>query len=107
MDPFPIKQNDRLPSLEATLSAEGSELPDLDGVVVYFVMKNPKTGLVKLRKLATVVDAAEKTVRYDWEAGDTDTSGTFYGEFEVQFDGKPWTFPNPGYIPITIAPDLG
>ena len=75
MDPFFIKQNDRLPYLEATLSDSGGQLTTLTGATVYFVMRSPKGGASKVRRLATVVDAALKKVRYEWAAGDTDTAG--------------------------------
>ncbi len=107
VDPFLIKQNDRLPYLEATLSDSGGQLTTLAGANVYFVMRSPKGGAAKVRGQATVVDAALKKVRYEWAAGDTDTAGVFRGEFEVNFSSRPWTFPNPGYIPIIIAADLG
>ena len=107
MDPFYIKRGDRLPYLEATLSDEGGSLTTLAGATVYFVMKQKGSDVTKVRALATIVDATARKVRYEWGVGDTDTAGLFRGEFEVIFGGRPWTFPNPGFIPVNVIADQG
>lgn len=107
MDPFPIKQNDRLPYIEATLSDSGGNLTTLAGTTVYFVMKNAKTGAVAVRGLCVIVDATAKKVRYEWAVGDTAVAGVYRAEFEVNFAGRPWTFPQPGYLIVNVIPDLG
>ena len=52
-------------------------------------------------------DADSGIVEYSWQAGDTDTAGTYYGEIEVTYaDNTVETFPNNGYFTIIIKEDL-
>ena len=47
-------------------------------------------------------------MKYVWQTGDTDTAGTFQGEFEVTYtSGEIETFPNDGYIGIEVLADIG
>jgi len=56
-------------------------------------------------KLAFPNDAGR--VRYAWQTGDTDTPGTFQGEFEVTYStGEIETFPNDGFLAIEIIDDI-
>ncbi len=107
MDPFYIKRGDRLPYLEATLSDEGGSLTTLAGATVHFVMRKKGDTTATVRGLATIVNAAARTVRYEWAAGDTGVTGLYRAEFEVNFGGRPWTFPNPGFIPVNVVDDQG
>jgi len=115
VETFTLKRNDTAPSLEATLSDDNGAI-DLTGASVMFVMKTaptracntPSVSAFSLKKAGVVADDAGGVVRYDWEAVDTLTEGNYRGEFEVTFvDGKVWTFPSSGYIPISIQEDLG
>ncbi len=71
-------------------------------------MWNTSNG-VKVNAIA-VADPDQTTnpgkVRYDWNTTDTDTDGTFYGEFEVTADDGIQTFPNKTNIAIIITKDL-
>lgn len=105
---FTIKQNDRLPSIQATcVDADGAAV-DLTGATgVTFHMKAVGGGAAKVNAAGVIVNAASGIVRYDWAATDTDTVGEFLGEFEVAFTGpKTQTFPNFENIAITIVDDL-
>jgi hypothetical protein len=46
---------------------------------------------------------------YEWQAGDTDTSGTYHAEFITLQDGKPFSFPNedPFIIEILAPAEWG
>ncbi len=105
---FTIKRNDRLPSLAATLTDALGAPVDLTSTLVRFIMAaGAGTGTVAVNAPAVVVNSSGGTVRYDWAAGDTATSGTFNGEFEVTFpNGKKQTFPSANYITIQIFNDL-
>lgn len=110
MDPFIIKSGDTAPSLQATLVDESGG-PNLSGsVTVRFVMRALNTdgtmGSIKVNAEAEVVDAVAKTVRYNWQDGDLDEDGTFVAEFKVIRDGRTMTYPDKGYIPITINDGL-
>lgn len=109
---FKIKQGDLLPVLEAqlvTLDADGEvEGPqDLTGATVVFTMRNKKTNEIKINEqAATVTDILTGMVEYEWSGDDTDTPGSYYGEFEAMFSSKPLSFPNgkKGFD-IKITPD--
>ena len=56
---------------------------------------------------AQIIDEATGVVQFNWVSGDTNTNGTFEGEFEVTYpDGTIETFPNNGYITIEVTDDI-
>ena len=64
-------------------------------------------GDVVLDQQMTITDAEGGVVQYDWQAGDTDTVGTYYVEFEVTYsDASVETFPNNGSLPLVITREL-
>lgn len=112
MADFTIKRNDTLPKIEATLQ-QNSIVYDLTGSTVKFIMKKTGAASAKVDAAATVVDAAGGQVEYTWDdgVGDTDTEGTYNGEFEVTTGaGEVLTFPNGAdgtdYFTIEITEDL-
>jgi hypothetical protein len=123
--PFKIKRNDLARSLQLSLyyvGEPGTPAQDVaaantglsarlaaQGTVVRFLMKKadaPATAAAKVKRSAVVVDAATRTLRYDWALGDTDTSGVYRGEFEVTANGRPETFPTDSYIDIVVYDDV-
>ena len=96
MAKFYIKQGDLKPSILATLKHynDGTVVDLTNAQTVKFHMKR-KDGTLKIQnRICTIVSASEGKVRMDWQEGDTDTPGTYYGEFEVVWnDGRPQTFP--------------
>lgn len=105
---YEIKRNDRRPRWRVQLTA--NDLPvDLTGNSgVKFIMKSGAT--IKVNKATmNIVDAATGIVEYAWGATDTDTSGTYNAEVEVNWGGSPaelQTFPSSGYFVIEITDDL-
>lgn len=98
---FQIKQGDTSPSLLYNLSPAPSTLV---GATVVFNMKQGSTVVIN-RASAVIVSASQ--LRYDWDAGDTDTVGSFLGEFEITYaDGSVGTWPNRGFIPINVYEDI-
>ncbi len=93
---FTIKQNDTSEALNAILNDSVSTAFSLFGCTVVFNMRSRSTGVVKINRASvTIVNAATRSVKYDWVTGDTSISGEFEAEFEVTFtDGKILTFPN-------------
>jgi len=106
---FYIKQDDLLPELQAILKDATLSVIDLTFATgVRFIMTDKVTGDKKVDAVATIVDDAGGIVKYSWETGDTDTFGSYKGEFEVQYPGgKTLTVPNYTYINIKVVADLG
>jgi len=103
---FNIKQNDTSPSLQATLKDANNSIINLAGATVRFHLK-ALDGTVKVDAAMTITDALGGIVQYDWQAGDTDTAGSYYAEFEVTYnDGAIETFPNNQNLAISIRPEL-
>lgn len=104
---FNLKQNDTSPSIQTTLLDGNGLAVDITGNLgVTFHMRNSE-GTVIIDTAATVVTADFGIVRYDWDAADTATAGTFQAEFEVTYsDGKVETFPNASYIEVIITDDI-
>jgi len=103
---FSIEQGAQLPALEATLTKGDGTPQNLVGGTVTFSMKRKRTGTVKINAgSATIVTAAAGTVKYSWQAADTDTPGVYYGRFRVTgLAGGPAAFPTSGYIYVTVTP---
>lgn len=102
-----LKKGDRLPKLQRTLyGADGLAL-NLTGATVSFSMRPSGSATLKVTDGACVlVDAANGIVRYDWGATDTDTAGTFVGEFRATIGGLQTTVPGRGIVTVEIADRL-
>jgi hypothetical protein len=103
---FSIKQNDTSPSLLVTLQdGDGNTINVTSGTVRFHMVDLARS--VKVDGAMTLVNASIGLVRYDWQAADTDTAGTYYAEFEVTYaDGSIETFPNTDSVAIVITPEL-
>ena len=103
---FYIKQNDTSPSVTATLTDANSVPVNVSGATVRFHMEDV-VGTLKVDAEMAIPDGINGVVQYDWQAGDTDTAGTYYVEFEVTYnDGAVETFPNNNKEVIIIRPEL-
>src|SRR5690242_14265458 len=104
---FRIKRNDTRPAIQATISAAATDVISS----VSFNMAD-SAGTLKVNAGAgTIVQQASSTqqaiVKYQWQAGDTDTAGQYNGEFQVTFnDSRVETYPNDRYITIEVFADL-
>lgn len=105
---FFIKRHDTRPPLVKNLTdADGNPVNLTTASGVVFIMS--AGGVAKVNRASTTVtDAPTGKVSYTWVAANTDTSGTYDGEFEVTFsDGGVQTFPNPKKMVILVGDDLG
>jgi hypothetical protein len=105
---FTIKKNDTKRSFQATLKYDGSAV-DLSGsgVEVKFIMRKVNKTSTKVNASATLADAANGVVKYEWQTEDTDTADTYLGEFKVTYtDGSVESFPSDHYLYIKIVEDL-
>jgi hypothetical protein len=107
---FSIKRNDTLPGLRLQL-LDGEIPVDLTNAVSARLFMSNLRG-VKVDGAMSILDqSAEENrgvVEYDWQDGDTDTTGTFTAEVEVMWPGqRRQTFPDKGYQKIQVTKDLG
>lgn len=97
---FKIKQGDLRPYLEGQLvrlteTGEVDGPQDLSGATVVFTMQNNDTkDIVVDEQTAVILDPLTGMVQYQWQDGDTDIPGKYFGEFEATFGDEPETFPN-------------
>jgi hypothetical protein len=108
---FTIKKGDTAPPLAIQIVQDSDNLPlDLTSATATFTMyRNEDGSSVKTNaSTATIYAASDGKVRYDWDAADTDTPGTYYGEFTITLQsGKKTTSPPEGYIVVEILDKLG
>jgi len=98
---FYIKKGDTAPPLRVFLrQRDGSPIP-LATATVVFHMGNGKVA----SGTVNILDADLGKVEYRWQTGDTDTAGSFDGEFEITDGGKNQTVPSNEYIVIKILDD--
>jgi hypothetical protein len=109
MADFSIKRNDRRPYIRMSLGYDDGSAANLAFATgVRFLMRECKTGKLKVSAAAIVVDAETGLVEYQWAVGDTNTPGKYDVEWEVTWgDGKPQTFPGEGYNTVEVTADLG
>lgn len=103
MSTFNIKRNDTSPALEYTLSPA----VDLTAALEVRFHMRLRGGVTKIDAAATITTANPGVVQYNFAATDTDTSGIYEAEFEVTYaDGTIETFPNSGYLSVSIKDDI-
>lgn len=107
MSVFNIKQNDRLPAIQASLVAGNGAAVNLVGSTVTFNMRDSSGASKVSAGACTILDAANGVVSYAWGTTDTNTAGTFTAEFEVTNGGLTETFPNDSNITVVITAELG
>lgn len=105
-DPFKIKRNDTSPAYRVTLTGGDGNAVSVAGGSVRFHMFT-RAGVSVVDADATIIDAPNGIVQYDWQAADTANAGIFNCEFEVTYaDTTVETFPNYKYRKIQITEDL-
>jgi len=104
-----LKKDDLRPHVVAYLTDSTGGAVDLSSASgVKFIMKQSGASSTKVDTAAVITTATAGLVSYQWTAGDTDTSGAFLGEFEVDWGSSIGeTFPTVDYIDINIQDDLG
>lgn len=104
---FSIKSGSTAPALEVTLM-DGDVPLSLTGATVTLTMRRKESGpLVIDDAPVTILDAANGTVSYQWQPGDTVDHGDFLVQWTVTFaDMRVQHFPVDGFTTVTIFPDL-
>lgn len=109
---FRIKRNDTLPALQINITTYGDlgqktpyDLTTASGIT--FSMKDDYGNLKVFEQTAQISCASGGTIQYQWQNGDTDTAGTYYGEFEISFSGGTrLSIPQTDGIRIEIPKDI-
>ena len=106
-----MKRNDTLPALVVRVVDSNGDAVNLTDCAATFAMKKKGAAEVLFKSEATIVDPpTDGRIQYDWVTTDTETAGTYYGEFEILFgtdgvDGK-MTLPSDSSLVIQINKDL-
>lgn len=104
---FVIKQGDTSPDFVADLKNPDKSAVVLTGATVKFHMRSSRRGSTPLVGNASIVDAFIGRVKYEWTSSDTASVGDYEVEFEVTFaDGKVETYPNDGYLEVSISEEI-
>ena len=107
MSDFYIKQNDTSPAIKVTCRDSDNNPIVVTGATVRFHMRLKSDGTVKVDDAGSVISGTDGTIQYAWSAGDTDTAGLYEAEFELTYtDTTIETFPNDGYISVTVTDDI-
>ncbi len=102
-----LVKNDLQPYYRVKVQKSDGTAIDLTGATIYCTMK-PKGGTtLKINRQTTgivITDAANGEFEYRWQAGDTDTTGLYHIEFEINpGSGGKFTVPNPKEGPAEVA----
>ena len=104
---FVLKKGDTSPVLVATFKDYDGTAVSIVGASVKILVKT-LDGTSVVNSPMTITDGTNGVAEYEWQSGDTDTTGTYKVEFEVTFDnGAVETFPNNKYEMMVIKEDLG
>jgi hypothetical protein len=106
------KRGDTLPALRRTLRYSNGQVQTLTGATVTLIMYpsdggQPAEGAAAITGDVDIIDADTGVVEFV-PTTETATAGVYLGEFRVvTVDSRRVTFPNNGYITITILENLG
>jgi len=105
---FYIKQNDTAPSIEAALKDSNGRVKSMaNASLVRFHMKDEDGTITIDGGTGTIINATKGIVAYEWQTGDTSSTGIHSAEFEIEYtNGQIETFPNTGYIKVIIKDEL-
>lgn len=110
---FSLKTGDSGPPLTVRFADEDNNPVAIDPNTdtVEFRMEDDEQNPVSLSNQAQIDDGPEGVVSYPWATSDTEDPGTYFGEFVVTFnegesDERTETFPNAGFITISIGRDV-
>lgn len=104
---FPIKRHSRMPYLQLTVKNNGAPV-DISGASSATFNMSQIGGAKSVSGSAIIAPLPDVGVlRYRWAEGDTDTVGTYRGEFDLVFPpGVPFTIPTNADIEIEVYEDV-
>ena len=103
---FTMKTGDTSPIVTATFKDADLNPVNITGSTVRIHVVS-LSGTTLIDEAMTVTSGPNGVAEYEWQAGDTDTAGTYKVEFEVTYsDNTVETFPNTGHEMLIIKDDL-
>lgn len=96
------KKGSTLPALEMQLIETDGTPVDLTNATQVKFRMGITPGSPKVDAAAVVVTASEGRVKYEWEAADVDTVGTYNGEWVVTFADGVQVVPSSGFVEVEI-----
>ena len=81
-----IKKNDLQPAYPSQIKDSSDVAINLTGATIYCTMKNAADGTLKINRQnagINISDAVNGKFEYRWQTGNTDTTGKYYIEFEI------------------------
>lgn len=109
---FTIKRGDTSPPIKYQLIGPddcGKDIRGFNNVRFYMRERDEYTLVVEagVNGNVEVEDAENGIVYYEWLDGDTDMTGTYEAEWEVEFgDGSIETYPNDRFITVKVVEDI-
>ena len=105
-----MKRNDTRPFLDVVLQDVNGAALDLSTTVsgITFTMKDLDTDAIKVNQkdCSLVNTGSDGMVRYSWQPKDTNTAGTYAGEFQILYnDTTKLTVPTSSVLSIIILED--
>lgn len=85
IDNFYIKENDLQPYYYAGVKDSDGDVVDITGASIKCTMKHVD-GTIKINRQDTGINISDGTngkFEYKWQSGDTDATGKYYIEFEI------------------------
>jgi len=107
MGTYYIKEDDRSPSLQATLKNPDGRSVKLGDANVNIRVAKARGGENIVNSDADKVNASEGIVGYTFSDGETSEDGRYRVEFEVDYvGGATETFPNKGYHTLMVGRNM-
>jgi hypothetical protein len=100
-----IKQGDLFPPIDEIVKDENNVVVDVTGATIKFSMRKARDPTsIKIALIAgSVINGPLGKIRYQPAGSDTDTPGTYEGEFQVTpAAGNAMRVPTDGYITVVV-----
>lgn len=95
-----IIKNDLQPYYYLQVKDASGVVVNITGATIYCTLKLSGSSAIKINRQTTginITDATNGKFEYRWQAGDTDTQGSYNIEFEINpASGGKFTLPGPG-----------
>lgn len=105
-----ITKNDLQPYYYVQATDAAAVVINITGATIYCTMKQVDATTIKINRQTTginITDAVNGLFEYRWQAGDTDTVGEYYIEFEINpASGGKFTFGGVGVAKVIIKDSL-